>query len=98
MKGRAFAINRWRYLALAAAVALIASIALSVPQASASKPAGAPVTQPSSFAYQQVNDGLDKLPVGEQGLSYSTLAHMGRVHMPASNPYQGKPDPSWRNP
>src|SRR5437868_1428663 len=44
-----------------------------------------------------VADGLDKLPVGQQGLSYSTLVHMGRAHPPASNANQHS-DSSWHNP
>src|SRR5689334_19945163 len=43
-----------------------------------------------------LNDGFDQLTTGQQGPSYSTLTHMGRVHPPSAGP--SEPDPSWHNP
>src|SRR5690348_8061811 len=47
------------------------------------------------------DDGFDNVPQGLQGLSYSTLAHMGRVHRPSlsmAGAGQGGQGASWRNP
>ena len=43
------------------------------------------------------NDGFDQLPPSMMGLSYSTLAHIGRVH-PQAGPGQTRQDTSWHNP
>ena len=54
--------------------------------------AAAQVTTRDQPAY---NDGLEQLPVGQRGLSYSTLTHMGRVHPQKQS---ANPTGTWKNP
>ncbi|MGI8587568.1 MAG: hypothetical protein ACR2M0_07775, partial [Chloroflexia bacterium] len=75
--------NQWRYW-VAALVALLALVGLGS-VASAAFPPTQTSSAPSAQAKKPIDDGFNQLPVGQRGLSYSTLVHMGRVH-PASQP------------
>src|SRR4051794_5911870 len=106
MGARGFVSRNWRYVFPVLMVGLLAAVMRAGPPVEASAPSAKPpaaqapqAAQPSADQY--LADGFDRLTTGQQGLSYSTLAHMGRVHPPgptlASNPSGNNSDPSWRN-
>src|SRR5437764_7519597 len=78
----------------------LAGVPSHLPQGTGSPGSGASTAGGGSGEGQvkPANDGFDQLPPSMMGLSYSTLAHMGRVHPPAPSAGQTRPDTSWRNP
>src|SRR5438128_1075984 len=85
----------WRYW-LAGLVALLA-LAGVVTGVNAAFPAAPPrPPAPPGKAPPAVDDGFDRLPLGYQGMSYSTLAASGKVIPHLGRP--GTPPADWRNP
>lgn len=70
---------RIRLLLAFGMLAVAFSIGISATGAFAGVPIGN-VSQSNAAPTPTLNDGFDALPFGLKGISYSTLAHMGRVH------------------
>ncbi|MFL5732824.1 MAG: sialidase family protein, partial [Chloroflexia bacterium] len=83
-------------LSLAGVMLAGSPVGASAPQWKSPPPQAAQVSK--AQVVRQLDDGFDRLAPGQQGLSYSTLVHMGRVRPPAANPAPSGPNPDWRNP